>query len=205
MLKSEARTAIRSTYEDVAGAPTDSELNVWLDLEQKLFRRELTIAAPTLYQKVDATQTIANGAETLALPSDYDSLIRVERLDGVTWLPVDVSDALTTQIGAVAVREEGAAIKIGPTLISGASYRLIYNPVPASLASTNSPDETLAIPVGCEDILIERVAARARVKLEEDPSPHLTRAAAVWNEQKRALRRRYGRMPVPGLRSLRRW
>ncbi len=205
MTRAEARTAIQSAYETVGGAPTSTELNTWIDLEHKLFRRQLAKSVPQIYTATDTQQVLAAGSDSLTLPSDYERLVRLEKLSGSDWYPVDISDELSPHLGCLTVREEGTALKVDPVLDAPGTYRIVYVQKPVTLSADSGTGGVLLVPDGCEDIIVERCAARARVKQEEDPGPHLARANDVWTEQKRALRKRYGRSPKPGLRMVRNW
>ena len=205
MTRAEARTAIQASFETVAGAPTTAELNVWIDLEHKNFRRELADAVPSLYESTTAEQTLTTADDVFELPADFETLVRFERKYGTTWQPVEVADGLMPQLGDLSFLETGATLKVGPNVLAPGTYRAVYIAQPATLSAESGTGGVLLVPAGCEDVILERVAARCRIKLEEDPSPHTGRAAAVWREQKRALRKRYGRHPVPGLRVVRGW
>src|SRR3954468_15673333 len=106
MTRAEARTAIASKYEAAAGGPTSSELNSWIDIEHKLLRRSLARIVPSLYTAVDNSQTITG--TSITLPSDFETLVRLERQYGQDWLPVDVGDGLSPQIGDLNQLEIGA-------------------------------------------------------------------------------------------------
>ncbi len=202
MTRAEARTAINSTFEEVSGAPSSTDLNTWIDLEHKLVLRELAHAAPSSVAAVSSNQTLASGDTELFPPAFMESVIRVERQSGSAWVPVDVSDELTPHIGGLTYREESGALVVSPTQLAPGTYRIVYT---VAAATMTADGDLLQVPPGIEDVIIERVAARCRVRLDEDPTPHLQRADAVWKAQLKALKKRYGRHPVPGLRQTRRW
>ncbi len=206
MIVSVARTAIRaSTDHDSDTQVTDAQLTAWLDLEYKNLRRVLAQIAPSLYATADSSQVIAAGSTTLALPTNYERLVRLEQQFGSNWFPVLISDELTPHYGELNAREEGAAFQLSPVSLAPGTYRFIYVALPATLVNVTDDSTALAVPSGCEDVILERVAARVRERFDEDPSAHLARADRVWREQKSALRRRYGKHAVPGLRPVRRW
>lgn len=203
MNRGEARTAVRSTFEDTAGAPTDTELNTWIDIEHKLLLRKIGEAAPSTMTLVTTPTTLAAGTDQVSLPADFETLIRFERQVGTRWEPVDRSDDLSPHLGYRTFREEGfGTIVVSPIELAPGTYRAVYTWLPSTLTADAN---LLQVSPGFEDVIIERVAARCRVKLEEDPTPHLQRAEKVWTEQIRALKKRYGRHPDPGLRQVRRW
>ena len=208
MTREECRTAVK-TATDHDGASdtqvTTAQLNTWIDIEHKLLRRLLAQVAPQLYTAADNSQTISSGTESLTMPSDFERLIRLEIQVGDRWLPIEVSDELSPHIGTLAVREEGGTLKVAPGALTAGTYRIIYVQKPTTLSADSGAGGVLLVPDGCEDIIVEKVAARVRERLDEDPTPHLNRAAATWKEQKSALRRRYGKAPQPGMRTTRRW
>ncbi len=208
MNQAEARAAIRaSTNQDVVGQVTEAQLDVWMDLEHKALRRKLQLIAPTLYTAVDTAQVITSASPALTLPSDFESLVRIERQVGDDWEPVEITDGLNPHISDLNVREEGGtSLKLAPAALAAGTYRIVYVQKPTVLTLTGSGNgSTLAVPQGLEDVILELVCARVRVRFDEDPSPHYARAGQVWAEQKPALRRRYGASPEPGLRLVRRW
>ena len=205
MTRAEARTAIQASYENVGGAPSTAELNAWLDIEHKLFRRELSRSVPSLYTTTSSTQALTAADPDFDLPADFDRVVRFERLYGDTYLPVDVSDGLSPHAGDLTFREEGTTLKAAPSAQVAGTYRLVYVQTPGELSAESSTNGVLLVPPGCEDVILERVSARARAKLQEDPTPHLQRAADVWTQQRRVLMSRYGRHGQPGLRVVRGW
>ncbi len=212
MTRVECRTAIRAGTDQDATDETNAQvtaatLNAWIDAEHKLLRRELARVAPSLYTATDVSQTVSGASlDTLALPADFDTLVRVERQAGTAWYPLDVSDGLSPHTGGLTVREEGASLKVAPAaLATGGAFRIVYIQAPATLTADSGTGGVLLVPGGCEDIIVDRVSARVQSRFQRDPSPYLSRAADTWKHQKTSLRRRYGNMPVPGLRRSRGW
>lgn len=207
MTRAEARTAIKTAtdHDGVLDTQvTDTQLNAWIDTEHKLFRRELSQIVPSLYAATDEEQTLDSSLEedSLSLPDDYERLVRVEKQAGSVWYPVDISDELNPHTGTLVVREEGTDLVVSPATQTSGTYRIVYVQKPATMGSDSA---TLDVPDGCEGIVVERVCALVRVRLDEDATPHQQRALALWTEQKKYLRRRYGKSPQPGLRLARRW
>lgn len=209
MTRSEARTVIRANTDHEGASDTQvttTQLDTWIDLENKLLAREVALIAPTLYTKTDDEQELASGDTdgSLNLPDDFERIVRIEKqVSGDVWYPLSISDGLSPHTGStLTAREEEDCYIISPDAIMAGTYRLVY----VRQAVTMSDDsDTLDVPSGCEDVLIERVCARVRGKLDEDPSLHLQNADRTWRVQKQALRRRYGKSPEPGIRPMRRW
>jgi hypothetical protein len=208
VIRSEARTLIRANtdHEGVADTQvTTTQLDTWIDIEHKLLCREIALIAPALFTTTDAEQTFdaADEDDVLTIPDDFERLVRVEKQAGTVWYPVPVSDELSPHAGSsLTVREEEDEFILSPLSVITGTYRIVYVRAPATL---DSDADSLEVPGGCEDIICERVSARVRTKLDEDPSIHLANADRVWRSQKQALRRRYGKSPQPGIRLQRRW
>jgi hypothetical protein len=212
LTRAEARTAIRAATDQEASDETaaqvlGTQLNTWLDLEHKLFRRELSQAVPSLYTATGSEHTPNATTGALTMPSDYERLVRVELKVGANWYPVDVaSDGLSPHLGDLCVREEGGTLYLAPVTTAAAyTVRIVYVQSPGALSADSGANGVLLVPEGCEDIICARVEARVQVRFQRDPSPHAARAAAVWREQRKYLRKRYGATPVPGLRTTGRW
>lgn len=208
MTRAEARTAIQAATDHDGASDTQvttAQLNSWIDIEHKLLRRQLAQIAPSLYMATAAEETLAALDETLTMPSDYESLVRLEVKNGSNWFPVPISDELNTQTGSLTVREQGGVLNVSPASLAAGTYRIIYAQKPVTLSADSSTNGVLLVPDGCEDIIVERVSARVREKCDEDPTPHLNRAATNWTEQRKALRKRYGKGGQPALRLVRGW
>ena len=201
----QARTQIRTaTAHDVDAQVSDTQLDSWLDQEVAQLRRMLISVAPTLYQRTAPTQTPAvNSWFDLAIVSPaVERVWRFERLYGSTYIQVPVSDEASPEADFLNYRETTNAgspiLLLAPSREAlGGTYRLIYHPVPAA--------STVEVPTGCEDVVIQRVAGRVAMRLFDDPAPFFALADRVWTEQRRALRRRYGAQPQPGLRLTKGW
>lgn len=208
MNRSDARTLIRANtdHEGVADTQvTDAQLNAWLDIEHKLLCREVALIAPTLFTAQDEEQELDTGDDEgiLTIPDDFERLVRVEKQQGPIWYPIIISDELTPHTGSVlTVREEEGEFRLSPVTMVPGVYRIVYVRTPITL---DGDSDEFDLPGGCEDIVCERVCARVRVKLDEDPTIHASNADRVWRAQKQALRRRYGKGAVPGIRLTRRW
>jgi len=203
MTLEELRIAIRAeTDHDGDTQVTDAQLNERINTDYQNLRRKLLQVAPSLYATEDEEQTLASGESTLAMPLGFERLVRLEKKVNGFWLPVEVSDELTPHYGALNVREEDGVLKLAPAASAAGTWRIVYVPKPDGLVDDEDEAE---IPEGLEDILVQLGAAFVRRRLEEDPMPHLMMAKEVWNEQRSALRRRYGRHAVPAMRHVRRW
>lgn len=207
MTLAEARTAIRTATEtdatdETASPVTGDMLDDWINRDYKNFRRTLSHAVPELYTATSATQTLTSSDDAFDKPADYERLVRMERQYGTKWHPIEVFDGLTVETDLLSVREEGDDLLVGPPSRAAGTYRIVYVTAPDDL---NDDADELDVPAGCEDIVVELVAARVRERRRQDPILHLQRAERTWQEQRKLLRRRYGAHSQPGLRITRGW
>lgn len=195
------RTAVRTdTAHDNDTQVTDAQIDVFIDLEYRRVRRDLTWVTPTLYLTTETSFALTSSAFTHAIPSDFDRIYRVERQDGTRWFPIDVaSEPDATVPMTLSFREEGTNLIFSPAELVAGTYRLTYHVKPVAGYST------IDVPDGLEDVVIHRTAAQVRIRFNEDPSPHERKAEAAWTEALKNLRRRYGAHPQPGIRRVRGW
>lgn len=191
---------------------TDTQIARFLNDARLSLLRRLSLVVPSLYTAISSPVTLTTGGLTyLSSPADMDRILRVERrsTDGVNWYPVSASDELNhdglgdvwSWPGDLNWREEGATIQLAPPNCAPGTYRIVYVTVGADISGGTA----LGVPTGCENIIVQEACAQIREALDEDPAPHMARAAALWVEMKRELRRRYGQHVKPGLRRTRGW
>lgn len=203
MTLDEIRTAIRAeTDHDADTQVTDAQLAAHIDTDYQNLRRKLVQVAPSLYSTEDESQVLVTGESELDMPLDFERLVRLEKQVGEAWMPVEISDELTPHYGTLNVREEDGVLRLAPVSQAAGTWRIIYVAKPDGLTDD---DQDVILPEGLEDILIQQGAAFVRRRHDEDPSLHMQLADTVWREQKSALRRRYGKHAVPGVRRVRGW
>ncbi len=160
---------------------TDSELNGYIsasyaELYDILIQSGLVYFTPT-------TQTItATGVETYALPAGYYGTVRIDRVEGSSYLPL-VEYMITERTNyenngtglAAAYSIQGSNVSLLPVPSSG-TYRHIYIPAPVDLSDTTLyPDSTTIDGVsGWEEFIIVD-AARKMLQKEESSTIALER------------------------------
>lgn len=218
MTVAQCRTAVRTvTAQDLTASPQitsgaaatidlATQLDTIIDQEYRRLRRELVAVIPTLYIAVESPFTLTAGQDTHGTLTDYERVVRFERLVGARWFDVPVasepgvSQPRQASFLGVSYRESGATtpvIIVSPVELAPGTYRLTYHQKPVASYST------LDVPEGVEDVIVHRAAAQVRMRFDEDPSPHVALASTIWDQQRRDLRRRYGGHPMPGLRVVR--
>jgi len=203
---SQAITNIRSaTSHDTDDQISTTQYLAWLQLEQDILRARLAASIPNLYSTT-ATTVLADQETIIPLPDDFLATVRIEKIVGATYYPVCVSDGLSTNglSTGLEFRRENNQIIVSPPETSAGTYRHTYIYTSAVLDydddENSQNDSTLEVPLGLEDVICERVAARVRIRCEEDPSPHEARAERIWAMNQHAIRKIYGAHPVTGLR-----
>jgi hypothetical protein len=200
MTLAEAITAVRaSSGHDNDTQVTDAQITARLDREYRRTVRWLLSFAPSL-GTTETVATLAAGVSTYAKSSltRFDKLVRIEKqLDGGDYYPIDVTDDLNVNCPSkLIVYELPASFEFRPAANAPGTYRIAWCAMPASPLTSLA-----ALPTGCEDIPIERVAAWVRQRHDEraETKWHEDEARRIEVEQRRMLIRRYGVHPKPGL------
>jgi hypothetical protein len=183
---------------------TDVQLTVWINKEYYRLRRILAEVAPSLFQN-QVSFTISSGNTYAVVATDYDRVYRLERLvNGTEYEPLGLADALDPESVpdglSLAFLERGTTLEIYPSTSAAGSYRLTYTTKPAALSGGS---DSCTVPEGAEEVIVQRVSARVRVRFEEDPSIHVALANEALSEVRSYLQKRYGVHPE-GLRNERR-
>jgi hypothetical protein len=195
-LLSDLETSIRAaTQHDSDSQVTQPQIYAWVNEEYQMLRRRLADLVPDLYTAISADIVVTSPASSfgvvgsgLAL-TDFGKLRIVERKEGGYYFPIPLAPFLNADItGTVSYRPRGtgAAVTIDlfPAVLASATYRVKYVTKPAVLAAAGS---TVDLPDGGERVIIERVAARVRVRLDDDPTAHERWAAQAWDELRSSI------------------
>jgi len=155
---------------------TDSELNGYIsasyaELYDILVQSGLIYFTPT-------TQTVAaTGVETYALPADYYGTVRVDRVEGSSYLPLAeymITERTSYENNgaglATAYSIQGSNISLLPIPGSG-SYRHIYIPAPVNLTLDTDTVDGVS---GWEEFIVVD-AARKMLQKEESSTIGLER------------------------------
>jgi hypothetical protein len=194
LLIADIRSLIRAeTGNDEDTQYTDDQLDVWLTIEYRKLHKRLSSRFPELYTAVSAT-TVLTSTNVITKPANLAKIVHVERLEGDRWVALpkatQVTPALDCYLGWY---EEGASIVITPDSTAAAgSYRLKF------IVSPSSSFPAQDIPNGFDDIIYQNVIAKAKIRIGDDPTPHLQLAERTWNEQVKAQHPRGGNDPEPG-------
>lgn len=206
MLQTYAASAIAtdiraSTDHDSDTQVTDAQLWPWISSSYHVLRRKIADIAPELFTGISADLTVAAGASTIALSSitDLGKIRTVERKDGSVYTalplapfehgshPAHLSWRLRAAVGA-------DVVDLAPADLAPGTYRVRY--LTKGVAINDSGDN-LILPEGGDRVVVEEVAARVRVRFEEDPTPHLVAAKAAWEELRQGLVRLYANTSIP--------
>lgn len=198
-------TAVITTVKTRTSHDSDDQVSTaqYLDFvqaEQDRIRRELAVDVPELYQTT-AAATINAGSDTIT-PVAMLHFVRLEKLVGSRYYPVPATGGLSTNgIDGTEFRWQGSSIVVSPVEDADGTYRYAYVTLGATLTGVNP--EQVEIPVGLEEVLIERVCAQVRWRCYEDGSGHEAKAQGIWDKMLPKIKRRYGAHPRPGLQRIR--
>jgi hypothetical protein len=178
-----------ATDHDTDTAVTDAQLTSWINQEYFAVRRVLGDVAPTLYTAATTFSIVAGNTYTI-VAADFSKVRRLERSNGSSYDPMRVASAVDPEGSCdYTFLERSTVLEIYPSNAAVTSYRLNYITKPAKLTAGA---DVCDVPEGVERVIVEKVAARVRIRLEEDPSPHLQAASAALQEAKSYLQKRYG-------------
>jgi hypothetical protein len=194
----------------------DAFLIALFDHEIKQLRREITTEIPEYFTATLQT-TLGAGVNVfagLAATADFERILRIERTDdgGQTFWPVPCAEEpYVDQPDRLSWREQSnGTVYFTPKLLAPGTYLFTYN-------TQQTPDPvvsgtTIAVPRGCEMVIVHRVCALGRSRLEEEASYHEAKANKILygdpNNRKdkgqiALLKRRTGVHPVSGFRAVR--
>jgi hypothetical protein len=193
-----------ATDQDASGQVPPDAYRRWIDQEYQAVRRLLGSLIPSLYL-ARVSFTIATGNTWAITPPLWGRLHLLERDNGPgNYVALAAANPLDPERipwrYVQAVLERGNVLEIYPELTAAGNYRATYIAQPARLAVDGSADGTVVdVPPEFDRVIAERVAARVRVRVEEDPAPHIRAAEEALREGKWYLRRRYGVMAEAGI------
>lgn len=198
----EVRAAADQETSDQVGVATYRR---WVDQEYQHVRRLIGDLVPTLYMG-RVSFTIASGSNSWTItPGTWSKLYRLETDGGPgNYVPLCAADPLDPEripLGFTkAVLERQGVLDVYPEATAPGNYRATYVIQPARLSTAGADDgASIEVPAEFERVIVERAAVRVRMRLEEDPTPHLKAAEDALREAKWYLRQRYGVMPQLGV------
>jgi hypothetical protein len=201
ILLSDIEASVRAaTDHDTDTQVTQAQAYAWINEEYFALRRRLADAVPDLYTKVSADFTLGAGItsqDVTAAPlslSDFAKPRIVEIKNSPFYSPLETAGFMTADWGgSLSWRLRGTTIDLYPQdFVPGKTFRVKYITKPAKLVNPNDPVD---VPDGAERVLVESVAARIRVRLDDDPSFHLQMRDKYWAEIRDSLVRQYVSTP----------
>jgi hypothetical protein len=181
-----------ATDQDTQGPITDTLLVLWLNEEYATVRRRIAGFAPSLFTAVSPDLVVTSPATSIDISSltTLLQILEVQQKQGVTYFSLRPSGP-NAEFGALSWRQRGfpgagCAVDISPMRQAPGTYRVRYvvAPTPFVIGTLTAP---VLLPAGGERVLIEAVAARVRVREEEDPSAHLAARDAAFDDLRRNL------------------
>lgn len=165
------------TDQDNSKTPTDAQLIIWIDQANQELRALLGRVRPREFVKVSSTYALTSG-NTMTISgnlnvSDYLSFYGLDYLlDGnSTYVRVrPFNFANRNSVWERCYQLEGNTLRILPTDLALGTYRLWYI---AAHAAVTAAIDTITLPVGGQNCLVQAVAIKVRVRLGQDPAPHI--------------------------------
>jgi hypothetical protein len=191
------------TDHDADTQVTDPQLVKLLSPRYLALRRKLGRAVPSLFRSTVTWTATAATQDVTAAPlslTDYDRVYRLRWLNGVApagYSPLGVANPIDPEMVPYGrdfvFLERGTTLEFYPSAsVIGVGLELSYVTKGAALAATT---DAVVLPDGADYILAQLLAADIRVRLEEDPSAHLSIAATEWTDLRWELLQRYGVHP----------
>ena len=207
MLFSDACRKVRSaTLHDDDTQFTDTQLidDVLAD-EYRRLRRWLCTYVPSLCEAVvSGIAVTSTGVILKSALANFERIVRVERLNGSAYFPIEVSSGLAASYPyRLSVREQPTQLLISPDSLAEGTYQIVYlTGAPASIVAGTTVD----MPDELCNVMVERgcMWARQRHNEHDKVAYHEKRAEALMADAHSNLRDRYGDHGKPGLKRERR-
>lgn len=185
---------VRTSIKNATDHDTDDQggtatvLNSWINEEYLAVRRLLHDVVPDLYTVLSGDFTVAAGVTTYN-PGALSNLEKIrlveQKINGVYYPLPPAPPWASTYYPKKSYRLiYGPTIEFLPHNDTAGTYRLRYIVGPSTLVNDG---DLVELPRGGDRVLIERVAARVRQRLEEDPTFHLQRAEEAWRELRKSV------------------
>jgi hypothetical protein len=150
---------------------SDDEVGTWMWIEYGKVRRTLSAKFPELFETTSSNVVVTTASPLINKPSDFEKLVRIEQLIGSDWQTVPHANKVNPHLDSyVGYREQGATLQLTPGASAAGTYRVVY---------VRNPSETFPaddIPRGAEDAIIQKVIAKAQIRVGGDPAPHYEEA-----------------------------
>lgn len=182
-----------ATDQDVSGPITDDLLVLWLNEEQSKVRRRIAAFAPSLFEAISGDFVVTSPATSIDISSltSLLKLLEVQQRQGTEYFSIRPA-GLNAAIGPLAYRQRGfpgagCVIDLFPLRMAPGTYRIRYTTAGTPFVLANPTGQLVQLPPGGETALVEAVAARVRVRCEEDPSGHLHLQEVAYAELRLGL------------------
>lgn len=168
-----------STDQEDSSQVDDTELLPWIDSEYQSLRRRFAEVAPEMFSALHDF--------TISGTTTYDLAANVATFSKVLGLFYRANENAYVEL-AVAEVQNG---EYTGGNVDG-SYRLRFL---TRATKVNATNVSLSLPAGADRIIVERVSARVRVKVDEDPSFHMQEANRVTQDVFREIADTYRATP----------
>ncbi len=171
---------------------TNASLLPVLSSKYFIMRRRLTALVPDLYTNRQ-TFTISSGQSSWTItPTDFDRILKVERLVGGEYVPLGVVPLLTAERSS-GYRLRSSVIDVFPRVDAPGDYLLTLLTKPSTAITDTANNLTLV--EGADLVLALELAALMRPRFNESPAAERQNAIDEWNLLAAALADQYGATP----------
>lgn len=159
--------------------------------------RRIAEFSPDLYRAISADLVIPDGGTSI----DISTLTDLMQIQEIQWkrsshyfglepagsnAEIDVSFHSWRQRGLPGA---GCVVDIFPPIRAPGTYRVLYTAFPGVLTA---PSGAIRLPLGSLRVLVEAVAARVRVREDEDPGFHVAAQEKAYDYLRRGLQGKGG-------------
>lgn len=187
--------------DDQAG--TTAQLTDRINEEYLTLHRQIADLIPDLFTVVSGDITVASGTTTI---NPAAAPLSISNLSKIRAVQIKVSgryfDLPVAPVGNAEMSGRrgwrllfGPTIELTPANATAGTYRLRYMAKAAALTG-GAPD--VLLPDGADKVIIERVAARIRPRVDEEQhvQAHLAAADEAWRELRKSLVAQYRPNPM---------
>jgi hypothetical protein len=194
-----------ATAIDASQVVTDTVIKLFINEEYPALCRKVADLSPGCadrYTKA-ASFDIAAAASTYTIASPITDFAKPRKVGrrasaSLPYLPLPLAPFATAEhAGSLSWRPRGLIIEVFPATlapnVAGVdNYQLSYIYRPTLLAAGA---DVVDLPEGVERILVQLASAKVRIRLKDNPAPHLALAKAAWDEEKISLPEMYPGTP----------
>jgi hypothetical protein len=194
-----------ATAIDASQVVTDTVIKLFINEDYPALFRKVADLSPGCADRVTkvATFDIAAGQSSYTIASPITDFAKARKVGrrasaSLPYVPLRLAPFATAEQSCeLSWRPRGLVLEVFPATlapnVAGVdNYQLSYIYKPVLLASSG---DVVDLPDGVERILVQLASAKVRIRLKDDPAPHMALARAAWDEEKLSLPEQYPGTP----------